>query len=494
MTDHLDATGLGLLRSSLVDHKSRFRAVANRGEPCKAWLMRVTSLPDISPEANFARMGGFDARRSGVFALGGERWASLPEPLQSVADDAARSVKQLPVDIAKLLPPECWCSTADDWRSWVAVVFGLAWSPVRCSPIHAERVVPLNDRESILLESVPGMKDWPLHLTDEQIAAVREKGWYSTLDDFAAASVQAIDVLMSWLDDVPKRETEVNSKPPKSVETLAGGDDVGGRQQSSLPPRDVQHNVPISGNSPTNMATIVLMTVNEHETKALHHEFTPPTLVTKGEVTYGTLGTHGGCLIVHTQCDMGSGGTGGSQERTREAIEHWKPHAIIAVGIAFGLDESTQSIGDVLVSSQIQNCDLSRLNEDDTHTLRGDKPPSSPALLSRFKMINAQKQQEHDWPKVRFGLVLCRQLLVDNLPHVERLKQAFPEAIGGEMEGYGVYTSAQKAKVDWIVVKAICDWGHNKNDAEKDKWQRLAAKNAARVLKAALDAGGLYET
>lgn len=62
------------------------------------------------------------------------------------------------------------------------------------------------------------------------------------------------------------------------------------------------------------------------------------------------------------------------------------------------------------------------------------------------------------------------------------------------MEGYGVYVSAQKAGVDWIVVKAICDWGHNKNHAEKDAWQQLAAKNAARVVKAALDVGGLYPT
>lgn len=202
-----------------------------------AWLMRLANRPDLTLKANFALMNGFDDRRLGAFLLGGERWASLPEPLQSVADDAARLVKRLPENIAKQLPPECWCSTRNNWPLWVAVVFGLAWSPVPNSLPHAVRLVPLNDRETILLESVSDMKEW-LNLTDEQIAAVREKGWYSTLDDFAAASVQAIDVLMSWLDDVPKPETEATSEPPKPVEpqaeTLAGGDYAAGDRAEAI--------------------------------------------------------------------------------------------------------------------------------------------------------------------------------------------------------------------------------------------------------------------
>jgi len=52
--------------------------------------------------------------------------------------------------------------------------------------------------------------------------------------------------------------------------------------------------------------------------------------------------------------------------------------------------------------------------------------------------------------------------------------------------------SAYGAKVDWIVVKGICDWGYKKNQADKDVCQKLAAKNAARVLKAALNVGSLY--
>ena len=242
--------------------------------------------------------------------------------------------------------------------------------------------------------------------------------------------------------------------------------------------------------------TIVLVTVNDNETHGLLDAFVgvgrTPVQTTKGGVTYNELGIHGGYRLINTICEMGAGGVGASQQRTREAIEHWHPKAIIAVGIAFGLDESKQSIGDVLVATQIQDYDLGRKNEDGTLSRRGDKPSSADPLRNRLRQTDAmQTRLGNGWPKVRFGLVLSGQKLVDNLDYRESLKAIFTEAIGGEMEGTGLYVSASTAKVDWIVVKAICDWGHHKGQADKDAWQKLAAKNASRVLKEALEGGGL---
>lgn len=242
---------------------------------------------------------------------------------------------------------------------------------------------------------------------------------------------------------------------------------------------------------------IVIVSVNNNETHSLLDTFVGKGKATayelKGGLTYNDLGIHGGHRIIHTICEMGASGIGASQQRTRDAIEHWQPRAVIAVGIAFGLDETKQKIGDVLVSAQIQDYELGRLNNDGTITPRGDKPSSTNILLNRFRQVNTSKSRcDTDWPNVQFGLILTGQKLVDNLSYRESLKALFPEAIGGEMEGVGLYVSASAAKVDWIVIKAICDWGHNKNQADKDAWQKLAANNAARVLKAALDVGGLY--
>ena len=242
---------------------------------------------------------------------------------------------------------------------------------------------------------------------------------------------------------------------------------------------------------------IVLITVNDHETHAVLDAFLgadqAPVSVAKGGLTYFDLGQHGGNHIIHTVCEMGAGGVGASQQRTRDAIDHWQPRAIIAVGIGFGMDESRQAIGDVRVATQIQDYELARLNSDGTVTPRGDKPGSADSLRNRLRQVDiAEGRRGKGWPKVRFGLVLCGQKLVDNLDYRESLKKLFGEAIGGEMEGSGVYAAVSARHVDWIVVKAICDWGHDKNQAQKDAWQKLAAQNAARVLKTALDLGGLY--
>jgi nucleoside phosphorylase len=238
-----------------------------------------------------------------------------------------------------------------------------------------------------------------------------------------------------------------------------------------------------------------LITANEHETDAvvdaylgagneIKHE-------TRGGVTYGLLGTHAGMNLVHTLCQPGSSGIGASQQRTREAIHHWKPVAAIAVGIAFGLDEKKQSIGDVLVSKQVQNYELTRQNNNGTVIPRGDKSHASDALINRIEQVDANRRRKKGggWPKVRPGLVLSGEKLVDDIDYRDSLKGLHPEAIGGEMEANGLYVSAIGGKIEWIVVKAICDWGYDKNNRFKEKWQKLAAQNAAQVLKASLDLG-----
>lgn len=239
--------------------------------------------------------------------------------------------------------------------------------------------------------------------------------------------------------------------------------------------------------------TLVFLTVNDHETDALLGAFRPERYETRGDVTYTLLGEVAGLHLVHTISEMGSGGVGAAQQRSREAIEHWSPVALVAVGIAFGMDETRQAIGDVLVATQVQDYELGRLNYDGTLTPRGDRPHSSDTLTNRLRQADTTHRcAEPDWPKVRFGLMLSGQKLVDNLDYRNSLRAQFGETIGGEMEAQGVYVSATAAKVDWAIVKGICDWGHAKNSGEKDAWQKAAARNAVRVVKAALELGPLY--
>ena len=92
--------------------------------------------------------------------------------------------------------------------------------------------------------------------------------------------------------------------------------------------------------------------------------------------------------------------------------------------------------------------------------------------------------------KVRFGTVLSGEKLVDNLGFRENLKELEPEAIGGEMEGTGVFAACHERVAHWLVVKAICDWGDGNKAEDKDDRQKLAAKNAATLVFTALQRGG----
>ncbi|MCC8999661.1 MAG: SUMF1/EgtB/PvdO family nonheme iron enzyme, partial [Candidatus Contendobacter sp.] len=129
----------------------------------------------------------------------------------------------------------------------------------------------------------------------------------------------------------------------------------------------------------------------------------------------------------------------------------------------------------------LQLYDLQRIGKDQI-VLRGDKPHASPRLIDYFRHADL------DWndAKVEFGLILSGEKLVDNLDYREQLQRLAPEALGGEMEGAGLYVACQEAKVDWIVIKAICDWADGDKKRNKTARQQLAAGNAAAFVAHAL--------
>ena len=118
---------------------------------------------------------------------------------------------------------------------------------------------------------------------------------------------------------------------------------------------------------------------------------------------------------------------------------------------------------------------------------RGDKVTASERWLDRFR------SGDIDWQgaKRHFGLVLSGEKLINDPKFRKSLLKFEPEAIGGEMEGAGLYAAARDAKVDRILVKAICDWADgNKNDDA----QELAARNAAQFIHHVLRLGGWDKT
>lgn len=225
------------------------------------------------------------------------------------------------------------------------------------------------------------------------------------------------------------------------------------------------------------------------------------------------LGVISNTRISLVQVEPGTVGPGAAAIAAASLVTRLEPDFLILAGICYGLHPGPQDFGDVLVSTQLRAIDVRKVAEptgyvsqpiasgqeareqldttsapdgDPTVIIRGDHVTPSPMLLGRMR---AAARAVGDTITVHLGPMLTANTLVSSRKVRDDLHAAHPEAIGGEMEGAGVYAAAAHAKVDWIVVKGICDWGFRKSDEH----HRLAASNAAALIVRAAELGGLDE-
>ncbi|WP_409526199.1 NACHT domain-containing protein [Nitrincola sp. MINF-07-Sa-05] len=241
-------------------------------------------------------------------------------------------------------------------------------------------------------------------------------------------------------------------------------------------------------------ADFVLLTFNEHELQQALQVFGCEAgkhgLQKEGRLYYrlGVVGGHKVVLLHSAQATIEA------MQSTTAAISAWQPKAIIAMGIAFGVDRDKQNIGDVLIAEHLIPYELARVNSDGNMALRGPRPPASKKLFQAFQQLNVHfiATRAVDYPVLRFGGIFTGDKLIDSSAFLSALRKHAPEAIGGEMEGNGLYEAASSAGLDWIVVKAICDFADGtKNTKAKEYDQATAARHAAKVVKALLEQSSL---
>ncbi|ALO66662.1 hypothetical protein AS189_09365 [Arthrobacter alpinus] len=124
---------------------------------------------------------------------------------------------------------------------------------------------------------------------------------------------------------------------------------------------------------------IMLLTFNQHETQAVFKEFVQNQRVPVATASpYFELGRHGGARVMLRISRQGSAA---AQQAAEESIRLFSPKALIGVGIAFGVDEQKQSIGDVLVSAAVNDYELRKVNKLGVVIPRGHTPPHRPCWL-----------------------------------------------------------------------------------------------------------------
>lgn len=192
--------------------------------------------------------------------------------------------------------------------------------------------------------------------------------------------------------------------------------------------------------------------------------------ISENSHTYWDLGVIRTNHVFLVKCEMGAKKANASILTIDHAIQYIKPDYVIMVGIAFALKEDKLKLGDVMVATELWDYGSIKMSEGRIIE-RGNRVQADKTLLDRF--TNAIV----DWegPDIRFGLVMTNDVLCDDESYIKHLRERFPDAIGGEMEGCGLLANYQ---TPWILVKAVCDFGYHKGDGA----QVNAAMNAIKYV------------
>ncbi len=235
-----------------------------------------------------------------------------------------------------------------------------------------------------------------------------------------------------------------------------------------------------------NIDIILIVTATNVETRAVLDVFCTEIKTNwsgTAQKTYYDLGLHGEVRVFLVQSEAGTAMPGGVMITLFQAIQDLQPQAIIMSGIACGFRPAKQQFGDILISKQVLYYESQKLDSTCGQFMRGDRSTASERLLDRFRNGDLSWQGAPRY----FGLMMSGEKLINDTAFRDSLLKAEPEAIGGDMESGGLYITARKFKVDWIVVKAISDWGDGKKE---DTYQQLAAKNSALFIRHVIHQGG----
>lgn len=245
-------------------------------------------------------------------------------------------------------------------------------------------------------------------------------------------------------------------------------------------------------NTPETNIQFLLITANENETKAILNceSFKHKRFQSKDpqDTQYYNIGKFGCYQVAHVELQQqGSAQSGSAILSIYKAINFCSPVAVILVGIAFGKDgnsQGSQKIGDVLISEKIADYESGKVTPKEFQSY-GSIADAGPKLYAAFHEYS--KSWHHNVgnseAKCLCGIILSGDKVIDSAEFKKDLFARYPHAIGGEMEGRGAYAACRDRGIsEWIVVKAICDWGENKNNPNKAVDQKIAAESAASLI------------
>ncbi|XP_067054347.1 death domain-containing ATP nucleosidase-like isoform X2 [Acropora muricata] len=197
------------------------------------------------------------------------------------------------------------------------------------------------------------------------------------------------------------------------------------------------------------------------------------------------------------KCNEGAAVAQGSTIVVPKAVRALHPKAVICVGYCAGLKEKKVKFGDVIISSKLATYAPTKVTEDGIIE-RGVRVPAG-RLLSGIL-----KSADHGWKaplknskdlevKVhKDGLLLSGPEVVSSDKRRMELIKRYPDAIGVEMEGEGLCTTADDLGIERVVIKGVSDYaGDNKSDS--DPWRLFCSLMAVSLVAHALCAFDVFQ-
>jgi adenosylhomocysteine nucleosidase len=169
---------------------------------------------------------------------------------------------------------------------------------------------------------------------------------------------------------------------------------------------------------------------------------------------------------------------------------------LILIGTAFGVDRSTQRIGDVLIGRSVQPYDRCRAIENDgecrlepgDNTLVHASDDKTQRFERAAKLLTDAGEIAS---RVSSGALLSGSVLIESVRYRDDLLARFshvePRVVGGEMEADGVVAVCARQRLNWILIKGVCDFADaSSRGAPLEQARSIAARNAAEFVLRAL--------
>ena len=175
---------------------------------------------------------------------------------------------------------------------------------------------------------------------------------------------------------------------------------------------------------------------------------------------------------------------------TNDMLHHWKPKAVLMVGIAAtAKPEPKQHLGDVVIGKDIYYYELGKI------TAKGKLPepkqiPVDATLLDRiralpkvnFPILADRPDGTNTVPRIDVGVIASGDKVISDAPTRDSIAATNRKILAIEMEGYGVIEASRQRfePIRCLVIRALCDYA---DDTKNDAWQPYAAAVAAGFTK-----------